>query len=239
MNSLDNLWELQEIRKQYLTLKRREHKVLGNQEVKALEEKLEALQEKNQLVNLKIMGFEKDLKKKNMDLQDLESKKVSLQKELYDGKANPKELTNLQIRLEKTEAEIGAAEEEVLRLSEKLEKLRESMETNLQEIQEVETHLGVLKANLEVELQEIRAEMQEVKNVHAEMLKNIDQQSLNLYNRKFKQHSVTTLAKVSGGICRGCNVHLPRYIIADVKKRDTLVGCENCGRLLYYAVRAE
>lgn len=239
MNSLDNLWELQETRKQYLFLKKREQRAIGSKEVKALEEKLKASQERNQLVNLKITGLEKDLKKKNMDLQDLESKKGNLQNELYDGKANPKELTNLQIRLEKTEAEIGAAEEEVLRLTEELEKQRESMDTIFQEIQEVETHLGVLKANLEVELQEIRAEMQEVKTVHAEMLKSIDKQCLNLYNRKFKQHSVTTLAKVSGGICSGCNVHLPRYIIADVKKRDALVGCENCGRLLYYAVRVE
>lgn len=239
MDNLDSLWELQEVRKDYLSLKKREKKANASKEVKTLEERLQTVQEKNQFNNFKISGIEKDLKTKNLDLQALESKKESIQKELYNGKAKPKELANLQIQLEYTETEFATTEEKLLQLTEELAQIQASAGTLLRETEDIELQLGALKANLEVELQEIHGEMEEVKNVHAKMLKGIDKQCLKLYNRKFKQHSVTTLAKVSGGICTGCNLHIPRYIMADVKKRDVLVGCESCGRILYYTGSSE
>lgn len=239
MSSLDNLWELQEVRKRYLLLKRKEQAVMKSPEALALEGQLNNSNEKHQLIDAKIKGLEKELNKREMDFQHLEGKKGTLQEELYSGKTNAKELSNLQQLLGKTELDLSKAEEDVLVISEELEMLQQSVGDIHREVTSLDLQLSVLRANLEVELQGIRKEMAEVKGVHGEMLKNIDKQTLDIYNRKFKQHSVTTVAKVLGGLCTGCNVHLPRYLIADVKKGDGLVGCENCGRILYYSVRSE
>jgi len=239
MNSLDSLWELQEIRRRYLALKKKEQNALNSAEARALEGKLNNLREKQQLIEAKIKSLEKELNRRTMDFKSHEEKKGSLREELYSGKAKAKELSNLQKRLEATELELSNVEEDVLRLSEELEMLRQSVGSIHRDVEDIENQLGVLQANLEVELQGLRAEMEEVKKIHSQVLKKIDKKTLDLYNRKFKQHSVTTVAKVLGGLCTGCNVHLPRYLIAEVKTGDSLVGCENCGRILYYPVRSE
>lgn len=239
MSNLDNLWELQEIRKKYLALKRKEQAVLNSQEVKSLEAMLSASKGKQDLINSKIGGMEKDIKKKEIDCQALQDRKAALHEELYSGKSNAKELSGIQKRLEKTEADLSAAEDDIIRLSQEAELMKESIGSIHQEVSELDNRLGILKANLEVELQGIRHEMAEVKEAHGTVLKSIDKRILRLYDKKFKQFSVTAVAKVSGGLCTGCNVHLSRYIIAEVKKGEGLVGCENCGRILYYAGQPE
>lgn len=239
MSSLDNLWELQEIRKKYLALKKREQSALNNQEVQNLKGKLGTSREKHTVINLKFKGLERDINKRELDCRALEDKKKTLQDELYSGNANAKELSGMQQRLEKTEVDLSAVEEDLMSLSEDIEVLQVSLESLHQDITELDDQLAVLQANLEVELQGIRHEMAEVKKAHGAVLKKIDQKALNLYNKKFKQFSVTTMAKVTGGLCTGCKVHLPRYLIAEVKRRDSLVGCENCGRILYYVSQSE
>lgn len=234
MSNLDSLWELQEIRKKYLGLKRQEQGAVGCKELKTLEGQLCEAQKNNETITQKLKDLEKELKKRELDCQELEQKKSSLQQELYGGKANPKELANLQQVLENTEAEISASEDQVIRLSEELEAIEEKVGGLQKEISQLNDSLSVLRANIEVELQGVRHEMAEVKKAHVAAVKNIDKKTLGFYDRKFKQFSVTAVAKISGGLCTGCKVHLPRYLVAEVKKGEGLVGCENCGRILYY-----
>lgn len=238
MSSLDNLWRLQEIRKTFFELKKREQAILNSGEVKTIKEKLSDVQKKYDLLNLKIQGIERDIKKREMDCRALEEKKRKLQQEQYSGNANAKELAAIQQCLEQTENEYLAAEEDMLGLSEELEVLNKDAAFLHREISELEGQLGVLQANLEVELQELRYQITEAKKAHKAVLKNIDTKTLNVYNKKFNRYTVTTVAKVSGGLCLGCKVHLPRYLIAEVKK-NALVGCENCGRILYYPTKEE
>ena len=239
MSNLDSLWELQEIRKKYLALKRQEQAAVGSAEVRELEGQLKAVQQRNDIAAQRIKDLEKDLKKKELDCQELEQKKSGLQQELYGGKANPKELSNLQQILEKTESELSAVEDNMMQYSEEMEALQKTVEGLKEEISQLESSLAVLKANIVVELQGVRHEMAEVKGAHGTAMRNIDKKTLDLYDRKFKQFSVTAVAKVNGGLCTGCKVHLPRYLIAEVKKREGLVGCENCGRILYYPLNPE
>lgn len=239
MSSLDNLWQLQEIRKKYLALKRQEQAAIGNTEARAMEGQLKALKEKSQVITQQIKDLEKDLKNRELDCKELEQKKQNLQQELYGGKGNAKELSNLQNRLQKTEQELSSAEEDVVKLSEQIAALQKEIEEQNAQTSQLDDRLAVLKANLEVELQDVRHEMAEVKGAHKAILQNIDKKTLDFYDKKFKQYSVTAMAKVSGGLCTGCNVHLPRYLIAEVKKREDLVGCENCGRILYYPPASE
>lgn len=239
MSNLDYLWQLQEIRKKYLALKRQEQAAIGCAEAKTMEGQLKALQEKSKAITQQIKCLEKDLKNKELDCKELEQRKNNLQQELYGGKGNPKELSNLQNRLEKTEHELSSAEEDVVKLSEQIAALQMEMEEQNGLMFQLDDRLAVLKANLEVELQDVRHEMAEVKSAHGSVLKNIDKKTLDFYDKKFKRYSVTAMAKVSGGLCTGCKVHLPRYLIAEVKKREDLVGCENCGRILYYPPESE
>ncbi|MDO5111282.1 MAG: C4-type zinc ribbon domain-containing protein [Clostridia bacterium] len=48
-----------------------------------------------------------------------------------------------------------------------------------------------------------------------------------------KTHYPVPIAKVENNQCAGCNMSLPTSVVKRVASSDSLVECENCGRILY------
>ena len=48
-----------------------------------------------------------------------------------------------------------------------------------------------------------------------------------------KTHYAVPIAKVENNQCAGCNMSLPTSVVKRVASSDSLVECENCGRILY------
>lgn len=48
-----------------------------------------------------------------------------------------------------------------------------------------------------------------------------------------KSHYAMPMAKVENSQCGGCNMSLPTSVVKRVASSDSIVECENCGRILY------
>ncbi len=48
-----------------------------------------------------------------------------------------------------------------------------------------------------------------------------------------KSHHAVPMAKVENSQCGGCNMSLPTSVVKRVASSDSIVECENCGRILY------
>jgi len=231
---VEDLWQLQEIKKKYFKLKEEMDKLNNLPRIELLEEKLAAAQKELNSTQKRLRLLAKSVKSKEMDCEKLSLKKKSIQEELYRGNASAKELSNLQQQLERTGVELEKSEEEALSMTAEIEDLMVKEAKLQKQVGEMEKSLSVESANKEVRLQEIQQEMGELKSKYERLEKEINPKILKIYRKKFNQFSVSTIAEVAKGICTGCNIHLPRYIILEAKKRKTLVTCENCGRILYY-----
>ena len=55
---------------------------------------------------------------------------------------------------------------------------------------------------------------------------------MGLYDRVFSRKD-NALVPIENGVCGGCHMQLPPYVVHEMKKQDTLVTCNYCGRLLY------
>ena len=51
--------------------------------------------------------------------------------------------------------------------------------------------------------------------------------------RSIKQHCTPPMAKLNGDQCCGCFVQLPSATLRAIKEGDSIVECDNCGRILY------
>ncbi len=60
----------------------------------------------------------------------------------------------------------------------------------------------------------------------------VDSQLLERYKRVKRNHSVP-MAKVENNQCGGCNMSLPMVVVKRVMNSDSIVECDNCGRILY------
>jgi predicted nucleic acid-binding Zn-ribbon protein len=73
-------------------------------------------------------------------------------------------------------------------------------------------------------------ELQEARN---NLAKRIRPQLLNRYERLSKSYG-RAVVPVTGNLCLGCFVTLPTSY-PSLRTKNTLLTCENCGRILYFA----
>ncbi|NLK01428.1 MAG: hypothetical protein GX318_09410 [Clostridia bacterium] len=234
MANVGELWQLQETRKKYFLL-RAEIKKL--EDMGGLEDKEDAVAKaKNDLESIqeKIKSLGRNIRSKEMDCGKLMERREEIQKELYKDNPNIKELSNLQQRLELTREDFKKTEEKVLNLSIELEELEEKEAEVSERLKEVDNQLGIERANLKTKIAGMEHELQDLKTEHDRLSKTIDPGILKIYDQKFKRLSISAVAEVNRGVCAGCNLHLPRYIISDARKNEGLVTCESCGRILYF-----
>jgi predicted nucleic acid-binding Zn-ribbon protein len=85
---------------------------------------------------------------------------------------------------------------------------------------------------LEQRLVQIGTELAKLKQERAEAAKEVDSQGLARYERIFK-HKDRALVHIEEGVCGGCHMNLPPYVIHGAKKMDATVVCDFCGRMLY------
>ena len=83
-------------------------------------------------------------------------------------------------------------------------------------------------------IENLKAEIEEEKKKRENFAKEIEDKIYKLYEkiRKSKKDRIA-IVKIENGICCGCYMTLPTFIVEKVKKKKEIVQCENCSRILY------
>ena len=197
-----------------------------NKEIEKMEKKIKEI--KNELKKLQL-----DRKEKELEIKSYEEEKSNLNKKLDNVKTN-KEYEALLIEIANIKKKISEIEDEVLILMEKEEefiKKEKMMEEELKKTKE-----DILK-KIEIErgkIEELKKEIETKKTEREKLVKEIDYKIYNLYEKiKKSKRDGIAIVKIENGICGGCFMALPTYIIEKVKRKREVIQCENCSRILY------
>jgi len=210
------------------------------EEVKLFPEKEKKLNDEIELMEKKIKETKNDLKRvqldrkeKELEIKSYEEEKNNLNKKLDNVKTN-KEYEALLIEIANVKKKISEIEEEVLILMEKEEELIKKEKMLQEELNKIKE--DILK-KIEIErskVEELKKEIEMKKIEREELVKKVDFKVYNLYEkiRKSKKDGVA-IVKIENGICNGCFMALPTYIVEKVKRKREIIQCENCSRILY------
>jgi len=138
------------------------------------------------------------------------------------------------------EKEINQAEEEKNKVEDILLELMEREEGLGEEIPSLEEETKQVKKDCQKKESIFRTDLdntvEQVKHLEDNRKKNISQLNSVLFQRyeqlqKTRENPV--VVSTSNGICDGCNVKVPPSLMARVRRREEIVYCENCTRILY------
>jgi predicted nucleic acid-binding Zn-ribbon protein len=114
------------------------------------------------------------------------------------------------------------AEKDLAERAPEVEKLRTEMEAGFKAFDEQ------VKAQ-ELQLEETRAERER-------LLKELPKNMSSLYNRiSARIRDGVAMAEARNGACTACYMALRPQVMADVRRGDEVITCDNCNRILYYA----
>jgi len=164
----------------------------------------------------------------------LRQKLEELQEDMYSGKVNnPKELKAMETQLMSYREQLESKEERVFQLMEEKENLYKTLLESRAEVERLKEEFRALRIQYQANQEEMNYELEGIPGAVERLTAEIDPASLEHYNKLKNRHRNIMVAMVVNNICSGCHMTLALDTIKKLKETQSLVFCENCGRILY------
>ncbi len=132
--------------------------------------------------------------------------------------------------------QISAFETQVLEQMEAFDAAEKELKERAPEVEK----LGVdMEARFQAFDEQARTKRQQVEDARAErerLMKELPKQMSALYNRIGSRiRDGVAMAEARNGACTACYMALRPQVMADVRRGEEVITCDNCNRILYYA----
>ncbi len=212
------------------------------EEIAAIPHKIGKLQDeiqsaKDELTNRKsrIKELEKDYRLKEVDIADNENKINKLNQQTFAVKTNEEyrallnEIAHLKKENNKTEDEMIALLEEEETLKKDIDRFAEETEKIVGEKKQAIEELDARHKALKDSYEQTQISFQENFNKLPDDVKKI--------YKKIKKVRGTAVCAVHNNTCTGCFTSLTPQFLNELKKRNKIQFCDNCGRILVFVDR--
>ena len=113
---------------------------------------------------------------------------------------------------------------------------KETLEKNINEneasLEELKTDLDVRRNKLDEALSETADEKAALENSRKKQVVEIDDNTMQVYNKVISARSGIAVVPLSGNSCGGCGAALPLQMVSEIRAGD-LHNCQSCGRFVY------
>jgi len=202
------------------------------QEKAKLEDQMMAKAEELKNSERKVQELKKNYKLKEIEIADNEGKITKLNTQTFAVKTNEeyRALLNEVEFLKKRNHEI---EDEMIGMMEEEEKIRSSINEIRTESEEYTAKAQAKIADLKNESETLK-EKQSVARVDLENnFSKLPNDVKELYNRVAKSRG-RAVCLITDNTCTGCFANLTHQFLNELKKRNVILLCGNCGRILVY-----
>jgi len=146
----------------------------------------------------------------------------------------------------KTNREFRAIEDEIAAINAEISGIEDRELVLMQDIEDARSGVAASRGKLEREESAVRADISEwdarIRTIEGDLAElrrkragqtaGIDAERLSTYEAIFSRRDLA-LVPVVDGVCSGCHMNVPRYVVHDARKQAEMVRCTYCGRLLY------
>jgi len=173
--------------------------------------------------------------RKRLEL-DVEAKKTQIEK--Y---ANQQLQTRKNDEYRALATEIDHCKAEIVKIEDREIELMEQAESAQREVIKATTEANAAKKLVEEQIgkldqreESLKKELAELQGGRAELAATVEEVARNRYDRLLKSKGDNVVVGIQHGVCGGCHMKLPAQVLVSCKSQKELVGCINCGRILYY-----
>jgi predicted nucleic acid-binding Zn-ribbon protein len=193
---------------------------------------------KNQLLRLQTLKEEArqtESARKKLDLDVMAKKdRIAKYKTQQTQTRKNEEFAALNHEIEVEEKEIVALEDEELELMGLYEQAQKAVAAEQAEAQKHEENAQRLKGELQKKKGVLEAQLAEVRAQEQSAAGQISEEALARYRRILSSKKDAAIVPIQHGACGGCHMKLTTQTVISAQRADSLVACENCGRLVYW-----
>ncbi len=168
-----------------------------------------------------------------LETRSLEAKIASVEELLYSGRVtNPKELTDLQKDAAALRRQRSALDEKSLQVMAAIEENEAAIQEAQATLTTLETDWTARQRDLLQERADLEAHLAQLEHARAGHLPGLPAGDLACYESLRQSKNGLAIATVENDSCAVCGVELSEHTLALLLLDETLVFCNNCGRIL-------
>ncbi len=119
-------------------------------------------------------------------------------------------------------------------LNKEKDDIKKDLDKKNNELSKLKEKLDKKKDDMELKIAEIDEKLKDIENVRTEVIPEIDPEMLNRFEFIVKNKDGIGIVPVISGICEGCNIAITPTLISVIIKKEEIVYCSNCARILYF-----
>ena len=227
--SITRLVELQDIDSQLEDL----NSLLGDlpKMVDELNEKENSLKDRVEADKVSLKEINLNSSKSEKVNSDIQEKINKLTDQLFLV-TNNKQYDALTNEIEHLKEQKKENEELLISNLEEKETLEKNINENEASLVELKTDLDVRRNKLDEALSETADEKAALENSRKKQVTEIDDNTMQVYNKVISARSGIAVVPLSGNSCGGCGAALPLQMVSEIRAGD-LHNCQSCGRFVY------
>ncbi len=188
--------------------------------LKALEDKLKAIQLAQKTLELDLKVKEETIAKTDASLSLIKTNKE------YQARL---------LEIENLKADKSLVEEKILLGFDEVEAAHRALETEKSIVAQYEKEFNAKKKQMEDDVAVISDQLKVKESQRARIAPEVRPDYLSRYERILKNKDGLGIVRVVDHACGGCFMHLTEQVLNELKKYEQIITCDVCARILYLA----
>ena len=158
--------------------------------------------------------------------------------QLLEVKTN-REYTAMLHEIDAAQNDIRAREDRILEVMMESDELNAGIKKSEAELKTAEKEVAAERAVLETEQAGLQAEIDRTTAEREKLVAGIDRHVLAIFETTARGRKGVAVAEAKDGLCTICHVRLRPQVFNEVRKNESIIQCDSCRRILYFAGSTE
>ncbi len=168
-----------------------------------------------------------------LQIEAVVEKRKATETRLYSGSVgNPKELQDMQMEVDSLTRRRAHLDDQLLQLMIARDQVSQDMEESKQLLEEIKGQHDEQQQDLMNEKTALSGEIERLMTKRKSALAKTPGAALQTYNNMRRAKGNRPVAVLRQKTCTICGIEQDNTVLAAINRRDNLVSCSNCGRIL-------
>jgi predicted nucleic acid-binding Zn-ribbon protein len=204
----------------------------------ALDTRLQAARDTVGEMKARLAGAAEKRRADEKEVAGVQTRLAKYKDQLLEVKTN-REYTAMLHEIDAAQNDIRAREDRILEVMMESDELSARMKTSEADLKTAEKEVAAERAVLDAEMARLQAEIARTTAEREKLVADIDRRILAIFETTAKGRKGVAVAEAKDGLCTICHVRLRPQVFNEVRKNESIIQCDSCRRILYFAGNTE
>ena len=204
----------------------------------ALDARLQTARDADADTKAKLPAASEKRRAEEKEVAGVQTRLAKYKDQLLEVKTN-REYTAMLHEIDAAQNDIRTREDRILEIMLESDELNAGIKTGEAELKAAEKEVAAERAVLKTEKVGLEAEIDRTTAEREKLVADIDRHVLNIFETTARGRKGVAVAEAKDGLCTICHVRLRPQVFNEVRKNESIIQCDSCRRILYFAGNTE